>query len=90
MNENDLLSLFFGDHNTKLTDTTLSPFDELSFSPHSESTSSESYMTPSPDTMDFDSTSSPEGLLSTDDFALDVDLDLGKFVVSDDSETVKF
>lgn len=36
-------------------------------------------MTPSPDTMDFDSTSSPEGLLGTDDFALDVDL--GKFVL---------
>ena len=61
--------------------------DELSFSPQSDITSSESYMTPSPDTMDFDSTSSPEGfistndsrLLDTDDLAIDVDL--GKFAV---------
>ncbi|XP_031564512.1 cyclic AMP-responsive element-binding protein 3-like protein 4 [Actinia tenebrosa] len=75
LSENDLLSLFFQDNSTKLTDTTLSSFDELSFSPQSESTSSESCMTPSPDTMDLESTSSPEGLLNTDDFALDVDLE---------------
>ncbi|KAK3733261.1 hypothetical protein QZH41_011105 [Actinostola sp. cb2023] len=74
LSESDLLSLFFGDNDSKIEDTSLSSFDEFDLSPSSESTSSESYMTPSPETMDFDSLSSPEGL-SADDFAINVDLD---------------
>ncbi|KXJ25941.1 cyclic AMP-responsive element-binding protein 3-like protein 3-A [Exaiptasia diaphana] len=76
LSETDLINLFFGNNDSKIEDVPFSAFDELQLSPASDSTSSESYMTPSPETMDFDSLSSPEGLSnSNDDFAISVDLD---------------